>query len=74
MRMSLSKFLMADAIASILTIIIWVGIGYAGGYSLQVIKKDITRVEHIAILLIIILIVIWLLFRYFKSRQDKNIL
>jgi membrane protein DedA with SNARE-associated domain len=74
MRMPLLKFLTVDAISSLFTIAIWVGIGYTGGYSLQVIKKDITRVEHIAILLIIILIVIWLLFRYFKSRQNKNIL
>jgi membrane protein DedA with SNARE-associated domain len=74
MRMPLSKFLAADAIASVVTIAIWTGIGYIGGNSLQVIKKDVTRVEHIAILFVIILLLIYLLFRYFKSGKNKTLL
>lgn len=74
MRMPLLKFLTIDAISSLFTIAIWIAIGYAGGHSLNVIKKDITRVEHLAIILVIVLLVIYLLFRYFKSRQNKNIL
>jgi membrane protein DedA with SNARE-associated domain len=74
MRMPLSKFLAADAIASIFTIAIWTGIGYVGGNSLEVIKKDITRIEHIGILFVIILLSIYLLFRYFKSRKNKTLL
>jgi membrane protein DedA with SNARE-associated domain len=73
MRMPLSKFLAADAIASIFTIAIWTGIGYVGGNSLEVIKKDITRIEHIGILFVIILLSIYLLFRYFKSRKNKTL-
>ena len=69
MKMPTVKFLIADAVSSLLTIAVMVGIGYVGGNSLQVIRKDITRIEHIAILLIIIMIVTWLLFRHFKSRQ-----
>lgn len=71
MRMPLLKFLTVDAISSLFTIAIWVGIGYAGGHSLQVIKNDITRIEHIAIILVIVLLVIYLLFRYFKSRRNN---
>ena len=73
MRMPLSKFLAADAIASIFTIAIWTGIGYVGGNSLEVIKKDISRIEHIGILFVIILLSIYLLFRYFKSRKNKTL-
>jgi membrane protein DedA with SNARE-associated domain len=61
MRMPLSKFLVADAIASIFTIALWTGIGYVGGNSLGVIKKDITRIEHIGILFVIILLSIYFL-------------
>jgi membrane protein DedA with SNARE-associated domain len=71
MRMPLLKFLTVDAISSLFTIAIWVGIGYAGGHSLQVIRKDISRIEHIAIILVIVLLVIYLLFRYFKSRRNN---
>jgi membrane protein DedA with SNARE-associated domain len=74
MRMPLSKFLAADAIASIFTIAIWTGIGYVGGNSLEVIKKDITRIEHIGILFVIILLAIYLMYRYFKSQRDKTLL
>lgn len=75
MRMSRLKFFIADAISSIFTIALWGGIGFLGGNSLQIIKKDITRIEHIGILLIVISIVIWLLLRYFKSRlhMRKNV-
>jgi membrane protein DedA with SNARE-associated domain len=73
MRMPLSKFLAADAIASIFTIALWTGIGYIGGNSVEVIKKDITRIEHIGILFVIILLSIYLIYRYFKSRRNKTL-
>lgn len=72
MRMPALKFIMADAVSSIFTIALMVGAGYTGGNSLQVIKRDITRVEHIGILLVIILLTIYLLFRSFKSRRSKT--
>jgi membrane protein DedA with SNARE-associated domain len=77
MRMSPVKFIVADAFSSLFTIAIMVGAGYIGGNSLGALKKDMTRIGHIAILLGIVLLVIYLLFRYFKytkSRQDKTFL
>jgi membrane protein DedA with SNARE-associated domain len=68
MRMPLSKFFMADAIVSVFIIAIWVGIGYIGGNSLEIIRKDITRIEHVVIFSIVILLVIYLFLRYFKAR------
>lgn len=73
-RMYPLKFLIADALSSILTIALWGGIGFIGGNSLQIIKKDITRIEHIGILFVIILLSIYLLYRYFKSGRDKTLL
>jgi membrane protein DedA with SNARE-associated domain len=66
MRMPPLKFLIADAISSLLTIALWGGIGYIGGNSLEIIKKDITRVEHLAIVLITLLLTIFLFCRRFK--------
>ncbi|MBI5050203.1 MAG: DedA family protein [Nitrospirae bacterium] len=75
MRMSALKFIMADAVSSILTIVLMVGLGYAGGNSLEVIKNDITRIEHIGILLVVTVLAIYLFLRYFKTRHvDKNFL
>ena len=72
MRMPDVKFLIADGISSVLTIAIMVGAGYAGGRSLQVIKSDITRIEHIGIFLAVILLAVYLIFRYVRSRRNER--
>lgn len=72
MRMSAVKFLITDAISSLFTIALMVGAGYIGGHNLQVIKKHITRIEHIGILLIIILFSGYMLLRYFRYRRDRR--
>ncbi|MBI3353702.1 MAG: hypothetical protein HY034_02270 [Nitrospirae bacterium] len=74
MRMPVLKFIIADAISSIFTIAVMVGVGYIGGNSLEIIKKDVTRIEHIGILVIIILLAVYLFLSYFKSRRDKTFL
>jgi membrane protein DedA with SNARE-associated domain len=72
MRMSAIKFLITDAISFQFTIALMVGAGYIGGQNLQVIKKHITRIEHIGILLVIILFSGYLSLRYFRYRRDRR--
>ncbi len=67
MRMSTIKFLMADAISALFTIGLWGGVGYLGGNSIQVLKKDMTRMEHMAIVVLVILIASGIIFWYFKN-------
>ncbi|MDH4232147.1 MAG: DedA family protein [Nitrospirota bacterium] len=69
MKMPTLKFLLTDAFSALLTISIMVGAGYIGGNSLNVIKKDITRIEHIVIVLIIFTAAGYLIFRSFKERR-----
>ena len=68
MKMSAIKFLMADGIAAFFTIALWGGIGYLGGNSLQVLKKDVTRIEHIAVVVLVILLACGIFFWYFKNK------
>ena len=70
MKMPTLKFLLADALSSIFTMIIMVGAGYIGGNSLNIIMRDITRTEHIAILFVLVTLTAYLIFRYFKARQQ----
>ena len=70
LRMSTIKFLMADAATALLTIALMGGIGYVGGNSLQILKKDLTRIEHIAIVATMILIAGWIFFKYFKGNKN----
>ena len=67
MKMSATKFLIADAISALFTIGLWGGVGYLGGNSVQALKKDITRVEHIAIVILVIMIASGIIFWYLKN-------
>ena len=66
MRISATKFLITDATSALFTIALWGGIGYAGGNSIRILKKDLSRIEHIAIVVFIVLLAGWFFFRYFK--------
>jgi len=69
MGMSAIKFFLADAASAILTVTLMVGIGYWGGSSIQILKKDVTRIGHAAIVVFLILLAAWIFFIYFKSRR-----
>ncbi len=69
MRMTPIKFLVADAISALFTIGLWGGVGYLGGNSVQALKRDITRIEHIAIIVLVVLFVCWIVYVYFKGNK-----
>jgi membrane protein DedA with SNARE-associated domain len=58
---------MADAISALFTIGLWGGVGYLGGNSIQALKKDIMRMGHMAIVVLVILIAVGSIFWYFKN-------
>lgn len=74
MKISAEKFIIADAISALITIGLWIGVGYLGVNSVQVLKKDITWVEHTIILMLAIFLVSWIIYWYLKSRRkfDKK--
>jgi membrane protein DedA with SNARE-associated domain len=72
MKMSAIKFLIADAISALFTIGLWGGVGYLGGNSVQVLKKDITRVDHIAIVIVVIMIAGGIIFWYLKNVKKSS--
>jgi len=69
MRMSAIKFLLADGATSLLTIGIMCGIGYVGGNSMEILKQNVKRIEHIAILILAILVTAWILYKSFKPKK-----
>lgn len=69
MRMSTLKFIMADAASAILTMTLMVGIGFLGGNSIEILQKDVKRIEHIGILILVILFTGWMIYKYFRSRR-----
>jgi len=70
MRMSAIKFLLADGATSLFTIGLMGGIGYAGGNSVEILKKNVKRIEHIAILIFAVLFTAWIVYKYFKTKKS----
>jgi membrane protein DedA with SNARE-associated domain len=68
MKMSATKFLVADATSALFSIALWGGVGYLGGNSIQVLKKDVTRIEHIAVVVIVLLLACGIFYWYFKNK------
>ena len=71
MKMSPVKFVITDAFSSLFTMAIMVGVGYAGGSSLEVLKKHMKRIEDIVILSGVIFFAVYLIHRYVKSGREK---
>jgi membrane protein DedA with SNARE-associated domain len=69
MRMSTLKFIMADAASAILTMTLMVGIGFWGGNSIQILQKDVKRIEHVGILILAILFTGWMIYKYLRIRK-----
>src|SRR5208337_1199054 len=69
MKMSPLKFFIADAVSAVLTMTLMVGAGYAGGNSLEIIKKDITQIGHAAIVLLTTALAVYLGYRYFRDLR-----
>jgi membrane protein DedA with SNARE-associated domain len=72
MRMSSIKFLIIDAVSASLTIAFMVGVGYMGGNSLEIIKKDVTRIEHVAIFLAVAFLAIYFFLRQLRFGRKKS--
>jgi len=70
LKMPRWKFIVIDALSSLFTVVIWIGLGYVGGHTLQIIRKDIVRIEHILIYFLIS-IVIYSSFRHILLSQEK---
>jgi len=73
-RMPRWEFILADAFTSIFTIAVMVGIGYKGGESYEVLRKDISHIEHIAMLAAAAGIAAYLTYRsilYWWGKEKK---
>lgn len=72
MGMPALKFIIVDGITSLITMIIMIGVGYAGGHSIEVIRRDISRIEHFAVVISVLVVTILFIFIYFNWRRKKD--
>ena len=72
LRMPYRTFLFADALSALFTMAVMTGIGYAGGSSLQVVQKDLSRIEHLAVVVLLGAVTLFLLIRYFRKQRSAS--
>jgi membrane protein DedA with SNARE-associated domain len=73
LKMPRHRFLMADALSSLLSVAVWTALGYVGGSTLETVRKDVVRIEHVSLLLIITSAAAYLLFRHVLwSGKEKK--
>jgi membrane protein DedA with SNARE-associated domain len=63
MRMPQSKLLLCDMLSALTGIVIWGGIGYMSAHSVEILRKDVTRIEHFAILAVVFFLICFLFYR-----------
>ncbi len=71
-RMPPWKFLITDLITVPVTMAIMIGLGYAGASSLQIVRKDVSRIEHLTTVIVVAAVVAWLLYRALKTRFHRG--
>jgi membrane protein DedA with SNARE-associated domain len=54
----------ADALSSVFTMALMVGAGYMGGRSLNILREDVKRIEHVLVVLAVILLAVYILYRF----------
>jgi membrane protein DedA with SNARE-associated domain len=71
LKMSPLKFFLVDAFSSLITMALMIGAGYMGGNSLKVLRKDLSRIEHWGIVLLITALIVYLFYRHLKIKIGK---
>jgi membrane protein DedA with SNARE-associated domain len=73
MKMSMVRFILADAFSAVFSVFIWGGAGYVFGYKVLSLKERFTEIEHTIILPAIGLAVaaglVYVLVKYLKGRR-----
>lgn len=71
-RIPRAKFLIADGLSAIVTTSITLALGYYGGHSLMIFRKDITRMDHALIVVLVTAASAWIIVRYFRGRRRQQ--
>ena len=69
--MPAARFLAVDAVSALFTLLLWMGLGYAGGNGVQALRKGLTGIGHLAVVPVTALIVGGMMFVYLKNRRKR---
>lgn len=63
MRMPKSRLLLCDMFSALTGLIVWGGIGYMSAHSLEILRQDVTRIEHLVILIGVFFLIVYLFYK-----------
>lgn len=72
MKMSPRVFVAFDAFSAAITMVLFVGLGYLGGESYETLRQDISHVEHLVTLVVIIAASIAVIVWFFRHRNRAD--
>lgn len=70
MKLPFKEFLVIDCLGAVISVPLFVGLGYLFGTHVEAIRHDVTRVKHWIVAAIILLIAIFFVWRWFRSRKE----
>jgi membrane protein DedA with SNARE-associated domain len=68
---SAPRFLLADALSSLITLAVMGGIGYFGGSQIHMVMGNVARINRTLIISLVSLLLCWFLFRRFRSDKVR---
>jgi membrane protein DedA with SNARE-associated domain len=73
MKMRAWKFLLVNGTAAVISVPLFVGLGYLFGHSFEKLKKNVQHIEHIAIFVALIVLSAWLIWHsYARSARERE--
>jgi membrane protein DedA with SNARE-associated domain len=71
MRMPARKFLFVDALSTLMTMAMIIGIGYFGGTRIQILREDLARTKQMMMFSVFLIFLGWFLSRYIRRKKMR---
>lgn len=70
MHMPFRRFIVFDCLGALISVPIFVGLGYIFGAHVEALRHDIGLIKHWVVAVVIVLIAIFFMWRWFRSRKE----
>lgn len=70
MNFRFRKFVMIDAIGGLISVPLFVGLGYLFGSHVEALRHDVSKIKHWVVAAVVLLIAIFFVWRWLKSRKE----
>lgn len=72
MHLPFRKFLLLDGLGALLSVPLFIGLGYLFGNNIDVLSRDVRRVEHWVMAFFVVIVACWFVVWWWRSRREEN--